>query len=36
MKILVGLDIFNRVIFKDLGNDCCYENSQLTNQCLLA
>ena len=27
MKILVDLTIFNRVIFKDFGSDCCCKNS---------
>ena len=27
MKILVGIDIFNRVTFKDLGSDCYCKNS---------
>ena len=27
MKILVGLGIFNHVIFKDLGSDCYCKNS---------
>ena len=27
MKILVGLDIFNRVIFNELGFDCFCKNS---------
>ena len=27
MKILVGLGIFNRVVFKDLGSDCYCKNS---------
>ena len=37
MKILVGLDIFNRVIFKDLVFDCYCKNiiSQWADQYLL-
>ena len=27
MKILVGLGIFNRAIFKNLGSDCYFKNS---------
>ena len=32
-KILVGLGIFNRVIFKDLGSDCYYKNSIFSAYC---
>ena len=38
MKILVGIDIFNHVIFKDLGSDCYGKNfiSQLADHYLQA
>ena len=32
MKILDGLDVFNHVIFKDLGSDC-YRKKKETNIC---